>query len=69
MKTLKKWGPTLAPVLMLVLSLAVPSVQAYVAHTVAPAFAHLAVTHPEAMGAIATVIVAIYHALPSPMQK
>ena len=69
MQSLKKWGPTLVPVLMLLLSLSVPAVTSYVAHTLAPFFAHLLMTRPELMGALATLIVAVYHALPSSLQK
>jgi hypothetical protein len=66
---LKKWGPTLVPVVGLLLTMTLPSIQSWIAHVVAPAFAHLLVMHPAIASAVFTVICAVYHALPSPYQK
>jgi hypothetical protein len=65
MAILKKWWPTLCPVVLMILTMVAPSLQAWISHAVAPLLA----LHPAVAAASATVIVALYHALPSPLQK
>jgi len=60
----KKLLPTLIPLAGTLLTALAPELQRLVAHL----FQRLA-AHPDAAAICGTVIVAAYHALPSPLQK
>ncbi len=62
---LKKFWPVLLPVLLTLLTIVSPQVQTLITTVLAPWFA----AHPDVAAIVATLVVGIYHALPSPLKK
>ena len=61
----KAYLPTIIPLLMTVLAALTPAIQAAIGHYAGGFF----LGHPVLASVLATGIVAVYHALPSPLQR
>ena len=61
----KAYLPTIIPLLMTVLAALTPAIQSAIGHYAGGFF----LGHPVLASVFATMIVALYHALPSPLQK
>lgn len=68
-QALKKWGPTLAPVVLALVTFALPQVQSWIGQVLAPFFQHLLLAHPGMATALFAALCAVYHAIPSPYRK